>query len=208
MIWESRKWRLVTRIIAVLVASILMFAVAGPVSYALQNDTPQPVTVSRQLYDEKGKPVIDKYVYVEALPDLARVVTTGEGGSTHYLIPISGFNHKLFIYTDKGQYLFPFDYTSDGGFLMDSKPIRYFGKVTTLQSQVNADEAFAGLNKMGIYLDKDTTMVLVQGEQPSNYRPIVPVMPALAVCWTLALIGAFQVWRGRRRPVRRPSFMS
>src|SRR5215213_4689601 len=160
MIWESRKWRLVTRIIAVLVASVLMFAVAGPVSYALQNDIPQSVTISRQLYDEKGKPVIDKYVYVEALPDLSRVVTTGEGDSTHYLIPISGFNHKLYIYTDKGKYLFPFDYTPDGGFLRDSTPIRYFGKVTTLQSQVGADEAFEGLNKHGIYVDESTTMVL------------------------------------------------
>src|SRR4051812_15577517 len=102
MIWESRKWRLLTRIMAGLVASLLMFAVAGPVSYALQDDTPKSVAVSAQLFDEKGEPVIDKYVYVEALPDLARVVTTGEGDSTHYLIPISGFNHKLFIYTDKG----------------------------------------------------------------------------------------------------------
>jgi len=185
---------------AVLVASLLMFAVAGPVSYALQDDTPKSIAVSAQLFDEKGKPVIDKYVYVEALPDLARVVTTGEGDSTRYLIPISGFNHKLFIYTDKGKYLFPFDYTPDGGFLKDNTPIRYFGKVTTLQSQVGADEAFEGLNKHGIYVDKDTTMVLVQGEEPGNYRQIVPVMPALAVFWTLAAFGAFQVWRGRRRP--------
>lgn len=206
MIWESRKWRLVTRILAVLVASILMFAVAGPVSYALQDDTPKAISVSRQLYDEKGKPVVDKYVYVEALPDLARVVTTGEGGSTHYLIPIQGFNHKLFIYTDKGEYLFPFDYTLDGGFQTDSIPIRYYGKVTTLQSQINADEAFEGLAQYGIYLDKATTMVLVQGEEPGDYRPMVPIMPILAVFWAIALFGAWQVWRGRRRPNQRPVF--
>jgi hypothetical protein len=187
------------------VASILMFAGAGPASYALQDDTPKHITVARQLYDEKGKPVTDRYIYEEALPDLSRVVTTGEGGNTRYLIPISGFNRQLFVYTDKGKYLFPFDYTPEAGFLVDSKPIRYFGKVTTLQSQINASEAFEGLAAQGIYLDEETTMVLVQGEEPSNYRPIVPVMPVLAIFWGLALIGAWQIWRGRRTR-RRPAF--
>ena len=205
MIWESRKWRLVTRIVAVVVASILMFAGAGPASYALQDDTPKQITLSRQLYDEKGKPVTDRYIYVEALPDLERVVTTGEGSNTRYLIPIIGFDHRLFVYTDKGKYLFPFDYTPETGFLVDSTPIRYFGKVTTLQSQVNADEAFEGLAAQGIYLDEAETMVIAQGEEPSNYRPIVPMMPLLAIFWGLALIGAWQVWRGRRTR-RRPAF--
>ena len=90
------------------------------------------ITLSRQLYDEKGKPVTNRYIYVEALPDLERVVTTGEGSNTRYLIPIIGFDHRLFVYTDKGKYLFPFDYTPETGFLVDSTPIRYFGKVTTL----------------------------------------------------------------------------
>lgn len=205
MIWESRKWRLITRIVAMLVASVLMFVGAGPASYALQDDTPKHITVSRQLYDEKGEPVANKYIYVEALPDLARVVTTGEGSSTRYLIPISGFNHRLFIYTDKGKYLFPFDYTPEEGFLTSSTPIRYFGKVTTLQSQINSDEAFKGLEAQGIYLDKEATMVLVQGEEPSNYRPIVPVMPLLALFWGITLIGAWQIWRGRRTR-RRPAY--
>jgi hypothetical protein len=207
MIWESRKWRLVTRLMALVVASILMFAVAGPVSYALQDDTPKHVMVARQLFDEEGKPVTDRYIYVEALPDLARVVTTGEGNSTHYLIPISGFGNQLFIYTDKGKYLFPFDYTSGDGFLTDSTPIRYFGKVTTLQSQINAGEAFEGLATQGINADKDSTMVLVQGEEPSSYRPMVPVMPALALFWAVTLVGAWQIWRGRR-PRRKPAYLT
>ena len=205
MIWESRKWRLVTRIVAVVVASILMFAGVGPASYALQDDTPKQITVSRQLYDEKGKPVTDRYIYVEALPVLGNVVTTGEGGSTRYLIPINGFNNQLFVYTDKGKYLFPFDYTPEAGFQVDSTPMRYYGKATTLQSQVNADEAFEGLAAQGIFVDEEKTMVLVQGEEPSNYRPIVPMMPVLAIFWGLALIGAWQVWRGRRTR-QRPAF--
>lgn len=203
MIWESRKWRLVTRIVALVAASLLMFAVVGPVSYALQDDTPKHITMTRQLYDEKGKPVTDRYVYVEALPDLDHEVATGEGGSTHYLIPIKGFDGQLFIYTDKAEYLFPFDYNPDNGFLTGETPIRYFGKVTTLEGQINADKAIAGLENQGIYVDKDNAMVLVQGEEPSNYRPMVPVMPALAVFWGVTLIGAWQVWRGRRRPRRR-----
>jgi hypothetical protein len=205
MIWESRKWRLVTRIVVMLVASILMFAGAGPASYALQDDTPRHITVARQLYDEMGKPVNDRYIYVEALPDLDRVITTGEGGSTRYLIPISGFNHRLYIYTDKGEYLFPFDYTPEAGFLELTSPLRYFGKVTTLTSQVNADEAFEGLAAQGISVDEETTMVVVQGEEPSDYRPIVPIMPLLAIFWGLALIGAWQIWRGRRSR-RRPIY--
>jgi hypothetical protein len=207
MIWESRKWRLITRIVAMAVATILMFAVAGPASYALQDDTPKHIMVSRQLYDEKGTPVANKYIYVEALPDLAHVVTTGEGSSTHYLIPISGFDHQLFIYTEKGKYLFPFDYTPEAGFLVDSTPIRYDGKVTTLHSQANSDEAFEGLAQHGIYADKETAMVLMQGEEPSNYRPMVPIMPLLALLWAIASIGAWQIWRGRRTR-RRPAYAS
>ncbi len=205
MIWESRKWRLITRILALVTASILMFAVAGPVSYALQDDTPKHITLARQLYDEKGSPVTNRYIYVEAPPDLTHVVATGEGDSTRYLIPISGFNHELFIYTDKGGYLFPFDYTPESGFLTDATPVRYFGKVTTLQSQPNSDQAIEGLAAQGINIDKDNAMVLVQGEEPSDYRPIVPVMPALALFWGATLIGAWQIWRGRR-PRRRPTY--
>lgn len=187
------------------VASILMFAMAGPVSYALQDDTPELITNSRQLYDEDGTPLADRFIYVEALPDLERIVTTGEGSSTRYLIPLVGYD-TLVIYTDKPRYLFPFDYTPDGGFLDNPTPIRYVGKVTTLQSQVNAEEAFEGLEAEGMTADKELVMALVQGEEPSTYRPIVPVMPALAVFWGIAFIGAWQVWRGRR-PRRRPPYL-
>ena len=86
-------------------------------------------------------------------------------------------------------------------------PIRYYGKVTTLQSQINADEAFEGLAAQGIEIDKDNAMVLVQGEEPSNYRPIVPVMPVLALIWGVTLIGAWQIWRGRK-PRRRPAYVT
>jgi hypothetical protein len=205
MIWESRKWRLITRIFTLLVATVLMLAAAGPVSYALQDDTPMQVTYSRQLYDAKGAPYPDRYIYVQVTPDISNTITTGEGDSTHYWVPTGNFDSQLFIRTDKGRYLFPYDYDADGGFSIGSAPIYYFGKVTTLKSQPDADKAIEALAEHGVTVDKETAMVLIQGEEPSNYRPMVPVMPILAVVWGVMLIGVCQIWLGRR-PMRRAPY--
>jgi hypothetical protein len=202
MIWESRKWRLITRVLALLVVSVLMLIFAGPVSYALQDDTPKQIADSGQLYDAKGQPYADRYIYVQVTPDINRAVTTGEGDSTHYWVPTGNFDNDLIIRSDKGRYLFPYDYNAETGFSVDDAPIYYFGKVTTLKSQPDADKAIKALAARGVAVDKETAMVLIQGEAPSNYRPMVPVIPILAVFWGVALMGAWQILRGRR-PLRK-----
>jgi hypothetical protein len=197
MILESRKWRLLIRIVALVLTSVLMLAVAGPVSYALQDDTPKVITVSRQLFDKDGKPLPDSFAHIDTVPDINRAITTGEGDSAHYWIPVQGFDNLLFVRTDKGQYLFPYDQDPVTGFLVGDK-VRYSGKITTVKGQPDADKALKALEAQGISVDKDNAMVLLQGEEPATYRPIVPVMPLLAIFWAVALVGAWQIWRGRR----------
>jgi hypothetical protein len=204
MILESRKWRLLIRILALITTSVLMLAVAGPVSYALQDDTPKDVTVSRQLFDKDGKPLPDSYGYISTVPDINRAIVTGQGDGTHYWIPVQGFDNLLFVRTDKEQYLFPYDQDPTTGFL-EQGTIRYAGKITTLKGQPDADNAVEALAKQGINVDKESAMVLLLGEEPATYRPIVPVMPLLAIFWALAGVGAWQIWRGRRP--RRPSLL-
>ena len=204
MILESRKWRLLIRILALLVTSVLMLAVAGPVSYALQDDTPRVITSSHQLFDKDGKPLPDSFAHIDTTPDIDRSINTGEGDGTRYWIPVSGFDNLLFVRTDKGQYLFPYDQDPATGFIVGN-PVRYSGKITTLKSQPDADKAVKELAAEGITVDEDNAMVLLQGEEPATYRPIVPVMPLLAIFWALALAGAYQIWR--RRPPRRTNML-
>jgi hypothetical protein len=201
MILESRKWRLVLRILALLLTTGLMLAVAGPVSYALQDDTPKQITVPRQLYGPEGEPLADSFAYLEAVPELDRSVRTGEKSDTRYWLPLRGYGSTLFVRTDEGKYLLPYRYTGAPG----SPPYttgRFSGKLTTLKGQPDAEDAAEALAAKGIRVDMDTTMVLLLGEEPKEYRPIVPVMPLLALFWAVALIGAWQIWRGRQRPRR------
>lgn len=181
-----------------------MLAVAGPVSYALQDDTPKNVTIPRQLYDKDGKQLPDSYGYISTVPDIDHAVSVGEGDSTHYWIPVQGFDNLLLVRTDKAQYLFPYDQDPQTGFIAQGT-VRYAGKITTLKGQPDADKALDALAAQGIIVDKENAMVILPGEEPAAYRPIVPVMPLLAIFWALAGIGALQIWRGRRP--RRPGVL-
>ena len=201
MILESRKWRLVLRIVALVLTTGLMLAVAGPVSYALQDDTPRQITVPRQLYGPEGEPLADIFAYLEAVPDLDRSVRTGEDGDTRYWLPLRGYGGTLFVRTEEGKYLLPYRYTGalDGPLYSTG---RFSGKLTTLKGQPGAEEAVEALAARGVWVDIDTAMVLLLGEEPKTYRPMVPVMPLLALFWAVALVGAWQIWRGRQRPLR------
>src|SRR3954454_24068044 len=44
MILQSRKWRLLLRMITLVITSTLMLAFAAPASYALQDDRPKQIT--------------------------------------------------------------------------------------------------------------------------------------------------------------------
>src|SRR5574338_1079241 len=132
MILESRKWRLVLRILALVLTTGMMLAVAGPVSYALQDDTPKQISVPRQLYGPEGEPLTDTYIYLEAVPELDRSVRTGEGGDTRYWLPLKGYTGVLFLRTDEGKYLLPYRYTGEPGSPLYSTG-HFSGKLTTLK---------------------------------------------------------------------------
>ncbi|MDQ3929626.1 MAG: hypothetical protein M3328_10835 [Chloroflexota bacterium] len=199
MILQSRKWRLLFRMVALLITSLLMLAFAGPASYALQDDTPKPLTSPIQLLD-RNNPVSGRFVNAAGVPDFAHAFAIKDGGDTHYWVPLRGYGNLLFVRTDDIKYILPFDYSSANG-LWDRAQVHYTGKVTSLSGEPDAEEAIKQLSGQGFRIDKDKALVLVQGEMPSTYRPMVPVMPALAFVWGLALVGLLQILR-RRRPLR------
>lgn len=195
MILESRKWRLLIRLSVLLVTSLLMLAFAGPVSYALQDDTPTPITAPRQLFD-KEKSLEGRYADAVGAPTLNYAFTTKEFVTTYYWIPVAGYDNKLFIRTEDPQYLFPSDYDAVTGFLPGAA-VEYKGKILSLKSQTNADKLVQEWTSLGMVVDIETAKVLSHGETPSAYRPMVPVIPALAWMWLVALVGLVQIVRGR-----------
>ncbi len=197
MILHSRQWRLLIRIATLAVTSVLMLAFAGAASYALQNDSPRPLTSPAQMYS-KQKPLAETYVNINAAPDINHAFSTSELiGSSHYWIPLEGYGDQLFIRADSGQYLFPYDYNPETGFGGERGPVLYNGKITPLKGQANADDVIREMAKQGVTVDKEKAMVLLQGEAPQAYRPVVPVMPVLAWLWLAALLGLMQIWRGK-----------
>lgn len=200
MILRSRRWRLTIRFMALVITSLLMLAFAGPVSYALQDDSPRHIVSPRQLLD-KDAPVEGAYVSATGVPDLAHAFGLKDGGDTYYWIPLAAYDSRLLVRAASGEYLFPYDYDSATGFSAASE-VRYVGKVTSLKGQPNADKIVEELAGQGIVADQESTMVLLLGEKPSTYRPIVPVMPALALLWAAALAGLLQIWL-RKSPRRR-----
>lgn len=199
MILHSRKWRLLIRIVTLAITSVLMLAFAGAASYALQDDRPRPLTSSAQMYN-KQKPLAETYVNVTAVPAIERALSTSELiGTTRYWIPLQGYNNELFVRTDSGQYLFPYDYNPETGFGGERSGVLYSGKITPLKGQANADDVIKQMAKQGVIVDKEKAMVLLQGEAPQAYRPVVPVMPVLAWLWLAAFLGLMQIWRGKSK---------
>jgi hypothetical protein len=202
MILQSRKWRLLIRVVVLVLASALMLAFAAPASYALQDDRPKQITRAAQLYD-KEKPVEDAYVYTRALPDLGRVVTTHTINTTYHWIPLPGYGNLLFVRVEGDSFLHAYFRNMDLNLDTEVREANFYGKVTSLKSQAGTEEVIKALAGSGINVDKDKAMVLLQGEEPSTYRPMVPVVGVLALFWILALVGLVQILSGRRNRHRR-----
>ena len=198
MILQSRKWRLLIRAVTLLVTSLVMLAFAGPASYALQDDTPKPITSPIEL-TSKEKPLANSYVNASVLPDTSKAFAVDEVGETYYWIPVRGYDNKLFIRTKNVAYALPDNYVSG---LTTSKETYYEGKITTLDGQLTSAKVIEELAVRGINVKKGEVMVLQQGEKPSTYRPMVPVFPLLAWVWLAAFAGLIQIGRGRH-PKRR-----
>src|SRR5205085_4795725 len=169
MILQSRKWRLLIRVVVLVLASALMLPFAAPASYALQDDSPKQITRAAQLYD-KEKPVEDAYVYTWALPDLGRVVTTHTINATYHWIPLPGYDNLLFVRVEGDTFLRAYFRSMDVNLATEVREANFYGKVTSLKSQAGTEEVIKALAASGINVDKDRAMVLLQGEEPSTYR--------------------------------------
>lgn len=195
MIHQSRRWRMVIRVVALIVTSVLMLTFAGPVSYALQDDSPkQVITQTAQLLNKK-EPVTDSFVYVVGAPESSRTLSIEDGSNTYYWVPLEGYDGQLFVRTKDYMYALQSDAEAIGS---PSRGLSYVGKITSFGGQSGAEKVIKEMAARGITVDKEHAMVLLQGEQPSTYRPIVPVMPVLAWIWLVALVGLVQIVKGRR----------
>src|SRR5947209_15384866 len=165
MILQSRRWRLTIRTVTLLVTSLLMLAFAGPASYALQNDTPTTITAAAQLLD-RTRPLDGTYITVEATPDLTRSFALPQIITAYHWIPLRGFNNEIIVRVEEKNYFFSYGYTPSTGFT-GAEQVHYTGKLLALKNQVGADKIVQELAGHGIKVDKDTAMILSQGEIPS-----------------------------------------
>lgn len=201
MVFQSRKWRMVIRTVTLMLSSVLMLLFAAPASYALRADAPKPLTMADPIA-AKERPLAENYVYTWAVPDFDHAVTTKQLGATYHWIPLKGFNNQLFVRAEGDKY------TTDLANLQAGRPsnnVNFYGKLTSLGGQAGADEAIDELELQGITIDKsskDETMVLLYGEEPRSYRPIVPVWALLALFWVVALVGLVRIVRGTRQTRR------
>ena len=202
MILQSRKWRLLVRGVILALASALMLAFAAPASYALQDDRPKLITAAEQLYNP-DKPVADTYIYTSALPDLARMVTTHTINATYHWIVLPIYGNHLLVRAEGDSFLHAYYRSMDLNMVTQPVEGNFYGKVTPLKNQAGYEEVIKELAEKGVELDKDKVMVILQGEEPSTYRPMVPIVGVLAVFWILALVGLLRILSGRRNPRRR-----
>jgi hypothetical protein len=198
MILESRKWRLILRGLVLLVTTALILGFSGPTSYALQDDTPHAIYGRQSL----SKQSLDgRFAVLRAQAELDHAVALHRDGQTMYWVPVRGYTDKegsikLFIVTDDVPAATgtpPSDGASDGG--------AYVGRIVRFAAAPYAADA----EKVLITALNDPvgpdTFVLIQGEAPKAYRPMVPLMGGLGVIWFLSLVSFTRAWR--RSPRRR-----
>lgn len=204
MIFQVRRWRLTVRSLALIITGMLMLVFAAPASYALQDDTPKPLYNLGQLFD-KDRPLTDKYVYTTTAPKFSEAVTTEDFGKTYYWVPLPGYYNQLFLRAEDKNFIETYQCLTDPTGAGTNN--LFYGKLTSMQNMLGADEVVKELEAQGITVDKEKAMVLLHGEQPKTYRPIVPVWGVLALLWVAAFVGLLKIWLGRprQRRSRRPA---
>jgi hypothetical protein len=196
-------WRLLIRSGTLLIAGVLMLVLAAPASYALQDDTPKPVTRPAQLLD-KEEPLSGTYVHTSSIPDLIRIVSTQDlVGATYYWMVVPGYDNLLLVRTEGYDFLRDYARALDlrGG--SEQHATKFYGKITELKGQAGSQEAIEEFANLGVELDEEWAMVILQGEEPTRYRPVVPVVGLLATSWLLALVGLVRILTGRRSSIKR-----
>ena len=198
MILESRKWRLILRGLVLLVTTALILGFSGQASYALQDDTPHAIygrqTLSKQSLD-------GRFAVLRAQAELDHSVALHRDGQTMYWVPVRGYTDKegairLFILTDD----VPAATGTPTGAGAPNEGA-YVGRIVRFDAAPYAADA----EKVLITALNDPvgpdTYVLIQGEAPKAYRPVVPLMGGLGVIWFLSLVSFTRAWR--RSPRRR-----
>ncbi|HEX6607966.1 MAG TPA: hypothetical protein VF276_13745 [Chloroflexia bacterium] len=200
MILESRKWRLILRGLVLLVTTALILGFSGPASYALQDDTPHAIYGRQSL----SKQSLDgRFAVLRAQAELDHAVALHRDGQTMYWVPVRGYTDKegsikLFILTDDVPSEIGTPATGDSG-AVDADA--FVGRLVRFAAAPYAADA----EKVLITALNDPvgpdTYVLIQGEAPKAYRPMVPLMGGLGVIWFLSLVSFTRAWR--RSPRRR-----
>jgi hypothetical protein len=204
MIYQSRRWRLWSRAVTLALTTLLMFLFAGPVTYALQSDSPRQISEPNQLADRK-RPVEGAFIDARGTPDLGRTVANSELLATQYWIPLHGYGNRLFVRTDDPLLLLPNKPNPVTGFADYGEQI-YSGKVLPLKGHLS-EEMLAEFEARGLSVDVETALFISEGERPSTYRPMVPVVPFVAWAWLVALVGLVQIARGRRTRVSQQTIL-
>ncbi len=182
MVIESRKWRLLLPAFVLIITGALIVGFFGSAVYSLQKAEPAPILSAVQLVDSTFS---GRYATVEGVPDPARSVTVRQGDVTTYWVPLVEYGDRLYVTTIDSAWQ-----VTTGGHVR-----RFTGKLGPLTSASDYTE-FKRLADLPRPLPDDA-YVLVEGEEPDTYRPMVPVVGGLAILWGLALWGFIRVWRHR-----------
>jgi hypothetical protein len=194
MIIESRKWRLILQGLALLVTTGLILGFSGPASYALQDDTPHAIYGPRAL----SKNSLDgRFAVLRAQADLSRAVALHRDGHTSYWVPVRGYTDAagaitLFILTDDVRE------SATPGAGADTP---FVGRLVRFTDAPHAGDAAKVLDDALSDPVAPDTYVLIEGEAPQAYRPVVPLVGGLGLIWFLSLVSFTRAWR--RAPRRR-----
>ncbi len=191
MILESRKWRLILQGLALLVTTVLILGFSGPASYALQDDQPHTIYGSRTL-TKMG--LNGRFTVLRAEAELDHAVALHRDGHTSYWVPVRGYTDKegaihLFILTDDIHTAPP---TTSGA---AGAPAPFIGRLVRFDDAPHADAAQQVLSLALADPVAPDTYVLIEGDAPKAYRPMVPLVGGLGLVWFLSLVSFTRAWR-------------
>jgi hypothetical protein len=113
------------------------------------------------------------------------------------------YDHLLLVRANGLEFLRDYSRAIELSGDLELAPAHFYGKITSLSSQVGAGEVIDEFSARGIGIDKERTMVILQGEKPSTYRPAVPAVGILALWWLLAAVGLMRILNRNPGPRRR-----